>query len=315
MDSRLHDTNRTSASVHYVQTKREEWLAIAALFFATLAWGSTFVLVKDGISKMPLLDLMAWRWLIASVVLIAIRPRVLRADRTTMLRGAAIGAITFIGYVTQTIGLQTVSASVSGFITGMFVVFTPLFGWLFLRERLTGGVWLSVVLAVVGLGFLSLRGWSVGAGELWTLAGAAMWALQILLLALWATRENAATLATMQLSTTAVLFLVTGTVDGGLEMPPSTDVWIAIWVLAIFGSVFAFTLQAWGQSHLDATRAAVIFTFEPVFASVFGVWFGGDQITTRFLIGAGFILVAMLVSELAPKRAVTQTSGTPRVAP
>lgn len=286
-----------------MQTKREEWLAIAALVLATLAWGATFVVVKDGISQMQLLDLMAWRWSIASLLLIALRPRVFRTDRRTLLRGMAIGIITYIGYVTQTIGLQTTSASVSGFITGMFVVFTPIFSWIFLRERMSREVWLSVALALVGLGFLSLNGWSIGVGELWTLAGAAMWALQILMLATWSTRENAMTMATMQLSTTAVLFIISGGIDGGISVPPNKDVWIGILVLAVFGSVFAFVLQAWGQSHLDATRAAVIFTFEPVFASTFGVWLGGDQLTTRFLVGAGLILSAMLVSELGDKRA------------
>lgn len=281
-------------------SRREELLAIGALLLATSAWGGTFVVVKDAISQMPLMDMMAWRWIIAVAALVAIRPRCLMVERALYMRGAAVGTVTFFGYLFQTIGLQTTTASVSGFITGMFVVFTPILMWVFYRERLTPQVWVAVVLAMLGLAALSLRGWAFGVGESWTLLGAAFWAGQIVLLAKWSTRTNAYSLATIQLGTAGLLFIV-GAAPDGLTAPPSVQVWIGILILAIFASAIAFTVQIWGQSHLDATRAAVIFSTEPIFASVFGVWVGGDQITPRFLVGAGLILVAMLVSELAPK--------------
>lgn len=297
-----------------MHSKREELLAIGALLLATSAWGGTFVVVKDAISQMPLMDVMAWRWMIAVAVLVLIRPRCLFVERSLYLRGAAVGTVTFFGYLFQTIGLQTTTASVSGFITGMFVVFTPFLMWVFYRERLTPQVWVAVVLAICGLAALSLRGWAFGVGESWTLLGAMFWAGQIVLLATWSTRENAYSLATIQLGTAGVLFVI-GAVPDGLTPPPNQQVWIGILILAIFASAIAFTVQIWGQSHLDATRAAVIFATEPIFASIFGVWLGGDQITVRFLIGASLILTAMLVSELTPKRELKPTSGTPRVTP
>ena len=184
-----------------MQTKREELLAIGALLLATSAWGGTFVVVKHAIAQMPLMDLMAWRWIIAVAVLVAIRPRCLLVSRATYARGAAVGLTTFFGYLFQTIGLQTTSASVSGFITGMFVVFTPLLMWAFFRERLSASVWIAVALALGGLAALSLRGWSFGVGESWTLLGALFWAGQIITLARWSTRENAYSMATIQLGT------------------------------------------------------------------------------------------------------------------
>ena len=283
-----------------MQTKREELLAIGALLLATSAWGGTFVVVKDAISQMPLMDLMAWRWIIAVAVLVVIRPRCLLVSRQTYMRGAAVGVTTFLGYLFQTIGLQTTTASVSGFITGMFVVFTPLLMWAFYRERLTPSIWIAVALATAGLAALSLRGWAFGVGESWTLLGALLWAGQIIFLAKWSTRENAYSMATIQLGTAGILFII-GATPGGITMPPNQGVWIGILILSVFASAIAFSVQTWGQSHLDATRAAVIFSTEPIFASFFGIWLGGDQITGRFIFGATMIFAAMLISEFGPK--------------
>jgi drug/metabolite transporter (DMT)-like permease len=287
-----------------VQTKREELLAIGALLLATSAWGGTFVVVKHAIAQMPLMDLMAWRWIIAVAVLVAIRPRCLLVSRATYARGAAVGLTTFFGYLFQTIGLQTTSASVSGFITGMFVVFTPLLMWAFFRERLSASVWIAVALALGGLAALSLRGWSFGVGESWTLLGALFWAGQIITLARWSTRENAYSMATIQLGTAGILFII-GATPGGITLPPSGDVWVGIIILSVFASAIAFSVQTWGQSHLDATRAAVIFSTEPIFASIFGIWIGGDEITARFILGATLIFAGMLISEFGPKRTAT----------
>ena len=287
-----------------MQTKREELLAIGALLLATSAWGGTFVVVKDAISQMPLMDLMAWRWIIAVGVLVLIRPRCLLVSRETYKRGALVGLTTFFGYLFQTIGLQTTTASVSGFITGMFVVFTPLLMWVFHRERITTSIWIAVALATGGLAALSLRGWAFGAGESWTLLGALFWAGQIILLAQWSTRENAYSMATIQLGTAGLLFVIGATPDG-LTMPPNQGVWIGILILSVFASAIAFSVQTWGQSHLDATRAAVIFATEPIFASVFGIWIDGDPITIRFITGAVLIFAAMLISEFGPQRAAT----------
>lgn len=302
--------NRNSDTVPDVHTKREELLAAGALILATAAWGGTFVVVKDAINQMALMDMMAWRWFIAVAVLVAFRPRALLVSARTYRNGAAVGVVTFFGYLFQTIGLQSTSASVSGFITGMFVVFTPLLMWVFHRERITGSVWLAVGFAVAGLAALSLRGWSFGVGEAWTLLGAAFWAGQIILLSRWSTRENSYSMATIQLGTAGVLFAL-GALPGGIETPPNRGVWIGIVILSVFASAFAFTIQTWGQSHIDATRAAVIFSAEPIFASVFGVWLGGDQITARFLFGASMILAAMLVAEFGDKRAARASAAQP----
>ena len=284
-----------------MQAKRQERLAILTLLSITAAWGGTFVIVKDGISQMPFMSLMTIRFSIAFVLLAAMRPRALRVDRQTLLRSAGTGVICYLGYLFQTMGLQYTSASVSGFVTGMFVVLTPLLAWLLHRDHIGREVWIAVVIATVGLGLISLRGWSFGIGEAWTLAGAAMWALQIIYFARWSTGGNAYSMGTLMIGFVALQFALF-TAPQGFSMPPNAGVWAGIVGAAVFATAFAFPAQAWGQSHIDATRAAVIFTMEPVFAALGGVLFGGDILTSRILLGAGCIFVAMFVAEFGGRR-------------
>jgi len=285
-----------------MQARRLERLAVIALLGSTAAWGSTFVVVKDGIEQMSLWSLNSWRWMLAFMLLVAIRPRALRVPRALLLRGLAVGLVTSLGYLFQTVGLLTTTASVSGFITGMFVVFTPFFARMFIGDRITGSAWIGVLLSFIGLGLISLNGFSLSVGVLWTVAGAAMWAMQIVTLAKWATHENAYSIAVIQIGVVAVFFTI-GALIEGLQVPPSAGVWEGLFVLVVFASVLAYTVQVWGQAHIDATRAAVIFTMEPVFAGIFGVWLRQDQVTLRTLAGAGFILGATLVSEFGSRRA------------
>ncbi len=285
-----------------MNAQRQERVAIASLLAVTAAWGSTFVIVKDGIGRMPFMSLMSLRFSIAFVLLAVMRPRALRVDRVELGRGAVIGVIGFLGYLFQTIGLQYTTASVSGFVTGMFVVLTPLCAWALHRERIGANVWVAVVIATTGLGLIALHGWSFGVGEAWTLAGAFMWALQIIYFSRWSTASNAYSVGMLMIGFVA-LFFVVGTVPAGFVMPPTGGVWGGILVAAVFATAIAFPVQSWGQAHIDATRAAVIFTMEPVFAATAGVLVAGDILSPRILIGAGCILAAMVIAEFGGRRA------------
>lgn len=285
-----------------MQGKRQERLAVFALLLVTMAWGSTFVVVKDGIEQMSLWSLTAWRWIIAFALLVALKPRSIAAGRAVALRGLGVGLISSFGYLFQTIGLLTVDASVSGFITGMFVVITPLAASLLFRERVAGAVWVGVGMALVGLASISLNGFSMSVGALWTLAGAAMWSFQIISIGRWSTPATSYSIAVYQLLGIAVFFSVGAGIEG-VQLPPNGGVWIGILILSVFASAFAMTVQTWGQTKVDASRAAVIFTMEPVFAGIFGVWLNHDPVTLRILLGAALILGAMIISEFGPKRA------------
>jgi drug/metabolite transporter (DMT)-like permease len=277
-------------------------IAILSLVAVTAIWGSTFVVVKDAVERMPVMDFLAWRFAIAAIVMAAARPRAVlaldgRGRRVGVVLGLALGG----GYVAQTYGLQHTPASVSGFITGLFVVFTPLCAGAILRKRVGAMTWAAVVLATIGLGLISLHGFSVGRGEAITLLCALGFALHIVGLGEWSPSYDAAGLAVVQLSTVAVVCIAVAA-PSSLAPPPDWGVWGAVLLTAIAATALAFFVQTWAQAHLPPTRAAVVMTMEPVFAGIFGVAVGGDSLSGRILLGAILVLVAMYVVELGPRR-------------
>lgn len=273
-----------------------QFLAVTALFAVTAIWGSTFIVVQNAVSQMPVMDFLAIRFTMAAMVLFLLRPHCLKGmTRKGLVRSVLIGISLCLGFITQTYGLQYTSAAVSGFITGMFVVITPLISWLILRRKISASIWLAVILATIGLGFLSLKGWSIGTGELLTLLCAVFFALHIVSLGEWAAKYNAYGVALIQIGVVAIISMVAATPDG-ITLPPNITVWGAVILTAIFASAIGFLVQTWAQAIISPSRAAVTLTMEPVFAGVFAVFIGGDQLTFRLMIGAFFVLLAMLIT-------------------
>jgi drug/metabolite transporter (DMT)-like permease len=277
-------------------------VASFALVGVTAVWGYTFLAVQDAVVSMPVMDFLAWRFLVASVVMIVLRPTCLRnVTRLELLRGLGLGTILGLGYIAQTYGLRYTSAAISGFITGMFVVLTPVMSWVLLRRRTNRNTWMLVALATVGLALLSLKGWSVGIGELLTLGCAVFFAIHIVFLGEWSSQYEPYTFALLQIGAVAVISLTAAT-PGGIAMPPNPVVWRIIGITGVLATAVAFFVQTWAQSLVSATRAAVVMTMEPVFAGLFAVVIGGNQLTLRNLAGAACILAAMLIINLRPGR-------------
>jgi drug/metabolite transporter (DMT)-like permease len=273
-------------------------LALFALVIVTAIWGSTFIVVQDAVSQMPVMDFLGIRFTVAAIVMFVLRPNCLRGmTRQGFIRSIIIGLALCLGFVTQTYGLQYTSAAISGFITGMFVVITPLISWLFLKRKIRPSIWLAVVLATIGLGVLSLKGWTIGTGELLTLLCAVFFALHIVGLGEWAARYDVYGMAFIQISIVAVISLVAAS-PGGITIPPNINVWGAVILTAVFASAIGFLVQTWAQSFISPTRVAVTLTMEPVFAGFFAVVIGGDQLTLRIIIGAIFVLSAMLITSV-----------------
>ena len=275
--------------------------ALVSLVAVTAIWGSTFLVVKNAISRAPVMDFLAVRFVLAALVMLALRPSCLRGmTRRGVLRGMALGLVLGAGYITQTFGLVSASPSISGFITGTFVVFTPVISWILLKKRAGTTTWMGVGLAFVGVAALGLRGWSLGPGELLTLACAVFFALQIVGLGEWAAGENVYALALIQTATVAVISLVVAA-PGGFQLPAEFVVWGAVAVTAILATAVAELVQTWAQSLLAPAHVAVVMTLEPVFAGVFGVLFGGDSVTLRVIAGAICTIGAMLLVQFRQK--------------
>ena len=277
-------------------------LAVLGLLGVTAAWGSTFFLLKGVVERIPVTDFLAVRFALAAVAVWLIAPRSLtRLTAAERRHGVLLGLVYGAAQLLQTVGLQSTSASVSGFVTGMYVVFTPLLGAVLLRARIGRTVWVAVALATAGLAALSLQGLAVGTGEALTLASALLYGVHIVGLGLWSSARSAIGLTVAQLLTITVVCGV-GAVPGGLVLPQSGGDWFALVYMALVAGALALIVQTWAQAHLAATRAAIIMTMEPVFAALFAVLFGGERLGPRVLVGGGLVLAAMYLVELGPRK-------------
>lgn len=284
--------------------RRTSALATLALLGVTAAWGSTFFLLKDLLDTMPVLDLLAVRFLLAGVALGLLFPRTLTRMSATHRRAAVVlGLLYAVAQALQTAGLATTPASVSGFVTGLYVVCTPMLAALLLRHRIGRVTWLAVALAVVGLGVLTLDGLSIGYGEAVTFVSAVLYALHIVGLGAWSSARDAVGMAVVQLLVIGVACLVI-TLPDGVVLPGTAADWSSLVYMALVAGAIAMVAQTWAQAHLPPTRTAVIMSMEPVFAAFFAVLLGGELLTGRMLLGGALVLSAMLLVELVPRRKV-----------
>jgi len=284
------------------ESRRTTLLATSALLAMTACWGSTFFLIKDLLERVPTLDFLAVRFAIASIVLLIAAPRaVARLSPETRRRALVLGLLYGVAQILQTAGLAHTAASVSGFITGMYVVATPLFAALLLHTRITGLTWAAVALATAGLGILTLDGFAVGYGEAITLVAAMLYALHIVGLGAWSTPSEALGMSILQIIVIAAVCLV-ATAPDGVVLPATVGDWLSVAYMAVFAGALAMIGQTWAQAHLPATRTAIIMSMEPVFAAFFAVVVGNESPTLRMVVGGLVVLSAMLIVELAPRR-------------
>lgn len=283
--------------------RRTSLLPTLALLGVTASWGSTFFLIKDLLHEISVLDFLGLRFAIAGVVAFVLAHRaVFRLSRSDVARAVVLGLVYGSAQLLQTIGLSQTAASVSGFVTGMYVVATPLLAAGLFREHIRVTVWLAVLLSATGLGFLALNGFSVSLGVGLIFASAMLYAVHILGLGQWSTSGNAVGLTVVQLMVIGLLCLVC-TAPSGIGAPSSLGGWSSLIYMALVPGALAILAQTWAQAHLSATRTAVIMTMEPVWAAFFAVLFGGESLTGRMLVGGAFVLAAMYIVELSPRTA------------
>ncbi len=284
--------------------RRTTLLAALALLVVTAIWGSTFFLIRDLLDRVPTLDFLAVRFTIAAALTALIAPRALRKLSPESRRHALVlGALYGVAQILQTAGLAHTAASVSGFITGMYVVATPLFAALLLRTRIGPLTWFAVALATAGLGVLTLDGFAIGYGEALTLVAALIYALHIVGLGAWSKPDEALGMSILQLCVIAVICLV-ATAPNGIVLPDNTRDWLSVLYMAVFAGALALVAQTWAQAHLAPTRTAIIMSMEPVFAALFAVWLGGESAGVRMVVGGAMVLTAMLLVEVGPRRKI-----------
>jgi drug/metabolite transporter (DMT)-like permease len=275
-------------------------MAVVALIAVTAVWGVTFVQVKDAVELYPLFAFLAVRFAIATLTLVV--PGAARV-RTLGRRGGAAGALLGLllagGYVLQTAGLERTTVSSTGFVTGMYVVLTPLIAVLLLRSRIGATAWLGVAISTAGLALLSgIHGGSAG-GDLLVLAGAAVYSVQIVLMERYAPRYDPLAFTLVEMAAACVGLAVVAVARGELGLPHGLTVWGALVVTGVFASALAFLVQTWAQRRTSATRTALIFALEPVFAAVFGITLAGDRLGALGWTGCAAIMAGILLAEPA----------------
>ena len=275
-------------------------IPLLALLAVTAVWGVTFVQVKDAIALYPIFAFLAVRFAIASATLaLPGGRRLVGLGRRGVAIGAGLGVLLAAGYALQTAGLDRTTVSSTGFITGLYVVFTPILVTLLYGARLGAAVWLGVVLSTAGLALLS--GVEAGrlTGDLLVLGGSAAYSLQIVLLERYAPRYEVLALTLVQMLAAFAGFTLVALALGQLETPRGWTVWGALLVTGVFASAVAYLVQTWAQQRTTATRTALVFAMEPVWAAVFGYWLAGDRLGAVGWAGAALIMAGIAVSEPA----------------
>ncbi len=286
---------------------KKQLVAEVLLATVTVFWGGTFPMVKQAIAQVPVLCFLWLRFALAAGLLALLAgSRLGSLDRRTLARGLALGTALFLAYLFQTFGLERTSAANAGFLTGLNVVWVPLLAGPLLGKPPSAGARIGVAFAVGGLWLLTgTEPWNMAPGDLLVLACSVFVALHVLGLDALTAGSDSLVLTFVQIATMAVLALV-----GSLAFEPVTwprtwtpDLAIALAVTAVLATVYAFWVMTTFQRWTTPTRAALIYTLEPVFCAVFSVLLAGEHLSSGAWIGGALIVVGMAVAEAWPARA------------
>lgn len=280
-------------------------LALIGLLLVSAAWGSSFPLTKVLLEDMTPVGFLAVRFCLAGALMLVVFHRQVRAlPRRALWHGVALGLLYGVAQMVQTTGLAHTSASVSGFLTGTYVVLTPILAAALLRTTIGARVWVGAVLATIGLALLALNGFAIGFGEAITLASAVLYALHIIGLGSWSTGRTALGLATVQIAVVGVVCLLTALVTdpSQLTLPTTGGQWLSLVYMAVVSGAIAMIVQSWAQAYLSASRAAIIMSSEPAWAAAFSITFLHEPLTWRIGLGGLVMLAAMVIVETGPRR-------------
>lgn len=256
-------------------------------------WGSAFLSMKGTLERLDVNSFLAWRFTIATIFLIAIRPSVLKKfDLPFIKKGAILGIFLGSGYIFQSFGLTLTTVSNTGFITGLYVVLTPIVAAVILRKNITLVEWFAVLVATAGLALLSFNGFEFGIGEFLVLVSALLFAFHIVGLGEWSSGLDTYALTVLQLGTCAVVTFL-ASLKSGFATPPDSGVWWSIIYTALFATALAFIVQTWAQSFIAPSSVAVILAMEVVFAAGFGIWLLDEPVTLRIALGGILVIASM----------------------
>lgn len=300
----------------------QRYLPDLLLLSAALVWGFTFSIVKDSLAFTTPLMFLLLRF---SLALLIITPAVIwrnrshQTDDDTMLsftRGEWIGGILtgismFIGFTFQTWGLVFTSASRSAFITGLSVLLVPFILWGLNQQTISTKRWITVILAAIGLYFLidPSVGGGLNRGDLFTVVCAIAFAVQIILLAIYAPTLDTLRYFWVQLFTIVVFSAIFGFATGQIRMTPAAPLWWGLAITGVIGTAGAVLGMTWAQKYVSPTRTGLYLAMEPVFGAIYAVMIAGESLSTVSWFGGLLIVAVIIWSEIGEGSSSTPGVG------
>lgn len=283
--------------------KKTGYLAAGALLLASMIWGFAFVVVKNSLEYIPPIYMMAFRFTIAAVGLAILFFKKLKGfNKKTVLYGASLGFFLFVGYALQTIGLQFTTAGKNAFLTTIYVVIVPFLYWIFAKRRPDKYILIATVLALIGIGLLSLESdLSIGKGDAITLLCGFGYAAHIALVAHYTQNkeQDPLVLTILQMFFAAVLsWCVAPFAEGGFPQGAfEPEAILGVLYLGILSTLLAFVFQNVGQKYVSASTAALLLSTESVFGAVFSALVLGETMDGRAILGCVLIFLAIVLAE------------------
>jgi drug/metabolite transporter (DMT)-like permease len=283
--------------------RERTYLAELALVGIAAVWGLTFPMVQDAVAQIPTMTFLAYRFLPAAVIVAAVsRDELKRLSRDGWRAGALMGVFLTAGYVFQTLGLERTTSSNTGFITGLFVVLTPVLGALILHQRAGPLAWIAAVVSAAGLVLLTgvAGGESNPSGDLLVLLAACSFSFHILTTDRAVKGHDVGALLVVQLAVCGTFCFAVAAAGGDIRAPDTTVVWSALAVTSLVASALGFFVQTYAQRHASPARTALILASEPAFAGLFAYLLKGETLDAVQWVGAALILGAIVAVQLIP---------------
>jgi len=273
------------------------------LIITAIMWGSGFVGMAVGLEYWTVFQIMAFRFTLATVLLCLIFHKKLRLiNKAVLWKGAVLGTILFAAFAVQTYGLLYTTPSKNAFLTAINVLIVPVLAYVIYKRRFDRYEVIAAILAVIGIGFLSLtNSFTINVGDMLSILCAVLFAFDIFYTNVFVKKEDALALTIVQFMTASVLGIVMMFALG--EVPTSVEpegIYIIIY-LAVFCTFVAYVCQNIGMQYANPTKSAIILSMESLFGTLFSVWLLNELLTGRMIFGCFLILCAVLFAELKPK--------------
>jgi len=296
--------------------RKQQFFAELMLASVTLFWGATFPIVKEAITEMPVMAFLWVRFAIAAVLLAILSGRsgFSTLDRRGWRLGIMLGTLLFLSYLFQTFGLERTSSANTGFLTGLGVIWVPLMAGPILKKPAAFGSKIGVGLALFGLFMLTWHTpWMLNVGDFLVVVCSLFIALHIIGLDAFTRGYDGRALTFVQIATMAVLSGLGSLAYEPVSWPSSwtSSLIFAFVITSVFATAYAFWAMTTFQNRTTPTRAALVYTLEPVFAAIFSVWLAGDRLSAIGWLGGLLIVTGMIVAEVWPLLKCRTVNRTP----